>query len=286
MDAVSIVRSCLIVTTILNKGEDKKWLTSELSGKYKQSDLPKYRNVSSSIMKNTYSGDEFREFDTIEIYAPIHSIIGVLNSNFKTKEIRYRRDDGCINVINEMGIHTILNSIIDRCLFLLNDIILELQYGGVVEYLMEEIRKNTDEKLIAIDPTMKSEIQSLFNNLTSTNKADWNKVGHSCRKLLKLVADKVFPPSDDMYTFKDKTTREVKENMYINRLCAFIDQKTSDYERSFELSEINYFEKYLRESNEFDNVGEHKESIEKYQADMMAIHTYLIISEILRYYKV
>jgi len=40
-----------------------------------------------------------------------------------------------------------LTTITDKCLLFLSDIIGELQYGGVVENLMEEIRKKTDEKL-------------------------------------------------------------------------------------------------------------------------------------------
>ena len=60
---------------------------------------------------------------------------------------------------------------------------------------------------------------------------------------------------------------------------------TQNFIKSNIVTTLDLFRKYLRESNELDNVGEHKESIEKYQANMIAIHTYLIISEILRYYQ-
>jgi hypothetical protein len=281
IDATSTLRSCLIVATNLNKSDKETWIKSELNGYENLEDVPKYRNVSARIYDKY--GMDTTKFKKILVEISVHTLNGILNGEGKT--FSYFKNDGSRELLQEFFIRGILSAIIDNCLYFLNEVISELQYGGVVEYLMEEIRKDTDVKLIAIDPIMGSEIQSLFNNLTSTNKADWNKVGHSCRKLLKLVADKVFPASDELYTFKDKTTREVKDGQYINRLCAYIDQKTSDYERSFELSEMNYFEKYLRESNELDNVGEHKESIEKYQANMIAIHTYLIISEILRYYQ-
>ena len=165
----------------------------------------------------------------------------------------------------------------------MNDVISELQYGGIVEYLMEEIRKNTDEQLAQLDRKLTDETQSLYVNLTSTNPADWNKVGHSCRKILKLLADKVFPPREEPYQLKDGRTVEVGDPHFINRLCAFFDQKISGGERKFLIAEIAYLESYLRQVVEYDQMGEHKPSIEKFHANMMAIHTYLVTSEILKH---
>jgi hypothetical protein len=177
----------------------------------------------------------------------------------------------------------ILSGIMDKCLFFLNETITELQYGGTVEYLMEEIRKNTDAKLAKLDKKIVDEAQSLFLNLTSTNPADWNKVGHSSRKMLKLLADNVFPPQNQPYKMKDERELKVGDDKFINRLCAFLDQNLSGGERKFLISEIKYFESYLRQVTEYAQMGEHKPSIEKYHADMLAIHTYLIISEILKH---
>jgi len=159
-----------------------------------------------------------------------------------------------------------------------------LQYGGIVEYLMEEIRKNTDEKLAKLDKKLIDEAQSLFVNLTSTNTADWNKVGHSCRKILSLIANKVFPPRDDPYKMKDNRSLEVGESQFVNRICAFLDQKIEGGERKFLMAEMEYLESYLRRVLEYDQMGEHKPSIEKFHANMMAIHTYLIASEILKHF--
>ncbi len=168
--------------------------------------------------------------------------------------------------------------------FFLNDTISELQYGGIVEYLMEEIRKNTDENLATLDKTLSDEAQSLYINLTSTNPADWNKVAHSCRKMLKLLADKVLPPREEHYKMKDGREFEMGDHHFINRLCAFLDQNISGNERKFLLSEIGYLEEYLRGVVDYSQMGEHTPSIEKFHANMIAIHTYLIISEILKHY--
>ena len=82
---------------------------------------------------------------------------------------------------------------------------------------------------------------------------------------------------------KDGRSFEVGDPQFINRLCAFFDQKVAGEERKFLRAEIEYLESYLRQVVEYAQMGEHKPSIEKYHADMIAIHTYLILSEILKH---
>jgi hypothetical protein len=107
-------------------------------------------------------------------------------------------------------------------------------------------------------------------------------VAHSCRKILSLIANKVFPPQTEHYILKDKRELIVGCDNYINRLVAYLDQKLSSDERKFMIAEIEYLESYLRQLLVYDQMGEHKPSIEKYHANMMAIHTYLVISDLLK----
>lgn len=278
-DPVSSLRACLVIAINLNKKEKEEWIKLELNG-YGTRDVPHYRIIECPILNER--NNDTGKFELVPIHLSVH-ILSTLQ-NEKTS-FYFFNTNKANNRLPTFSTQNLLSIIIDKCFYFLNEIISELQYGGIVEYLMEEIRKNTDEKLITINSAMGSEIQSLFNNLTSTNPADWNKVGHSCRKMLKLVADKIRSPSDEIYEMKDGSKIEVKEQHTINRLCAFIDQKTSKDERKFILVEIKYLEDYLRAITELDQKGEHKESIEKYQANMMTIHTYLILSEILKHYE-
>lgn len=89
-------------------------------------------------------------------------------------------------VISTNRIDSTLATIIDRCFEFLNETITELQFGGVVEFLMEEIRKKTDEKLATYDKRITEETQSLYLNLTSTNPADWSKVGPLKQKNIEI----------------------------------------------------------------------------------------------------
>jgi len=275
-DAVSVLRACLVIATVLNKNDAKKWIMQELSGYPKGSEIPEYRTVLCEYRKE---GVIQKEFTKMSVFYEVH----VLSDYLKKGDTIWIVEENREVLLPPTRIDRILAKMIDACLFFLNDIIAELQYGGTVEYLMEEIRKNTDETLAKLDRKLTDEAQSLFLNLTSTNPADWNKVGHSCRKILKLLADNVFPPRDEPYRMKDNRTFEVDDPHFINRLCAFLDQKVAHEERKFLIAEIQYLESYLHQIVEYAQMGEHKPFIEKYHANMIAIHTYLIVSEILKH---
>jgi len=278
-DAVSIVRSCLVIANILNKNDEKNRFMKELGGYSKRANIPAYRQIRCHYEVDSFMGVASKDFVEADVVLPIHD----LSSFSKRKQNLRFRQDGQVRLLYLSHLNRIMSEIIDSCLIFLNEVIVELQYGGTVEYLMEEIRKNTDEKLVKLDRKLVDEAHSLFLNLTSTNPADWNKVGHSSRKMLKLLADNVFAPRAEPYKMKDGRAFEVGDAQFINRLTAFFDQKVAGEERKFLWAEIEYLESYLRQVVEYAQMGEHKPSIEKYHADMIAIHTYLIISEILKH---
>jgi hypothetical protein len=276
-DAVSILRACLVIARNLNK-EDTEWISQELSGYDESASLPSYRNVDCRYqIRGVYQKDSYKA----EIWQGVH----ILASSFASDRCMWLLDEGKRINLSENRLMGIMSMIVDRCLFFLNNVISELQYGGIVEYLMEEIRRETDSKLAKLDQKITNETQSLFLNLSSNNPSDWNKVGHSCRKILMLLADKLFPARDEKYETKSGRNLEVGNSQFINRLIAFIDQKFGADERKLLSSETFLLEKYLRQIVEYDQMAEHKPLIEKFHANMIAIHTYLISSEILRHYQ-
>ena len=278
-DVVSIVRSCLVIANILNKKEIEKWCLVELSGYNEKDTVPQYRLINCFYEDTRNFDNTSTDFTPVKVTLDIHVLSTYLEKN---QMIRFHSNEK-VNFLNQGRLSQILCGIMDKCLIFLNAIITELQYGGTVEFLMEEIRQNTDEKLMKLDTKLVDEAQSMFINLNSTNPADWNKVGHSSRKMLKILADNVFPATSQKYTMKDKTLLDVDDPHFINRLCAFLDQKLNSKERKLAIAEIEYFQSYLRQVTGYAQKGEHKVSIEKYHADMLAIHTYLIMSEILKH---
>jgi hypothetical protein len=151
-DTASVLRACLVIANSLNKVDDKKWIMSELSGYTKSDKIPQYRKIDCPQKDEFGISMGFKYFD---VPYDIHSLYGVLQS--KTPKMNITLDDKTELTLQVMDIRGLLNKIIDSCLSFLDDVITELQYGGVVEFLMEEIRKNTDEKLAKLNSKLTDE---------------------------------------------------------------------------------------------------------------------------------
>jgi hypothetical protein len=275
-DPVAVLRACQVIAIDLAKKYEAKWITSELSG-YGNKKIPDYR-VHSCPVCNTYGVTE--EFQEYKLRLPVHYLVAYSKKN---ENIKVSLKDERTLYVSPYRLESTLAAIVDRCFQFLNETITELQYGGVVEFLMEEMRRKTDERLTTLDPKITEETQSLYLNLTSTNPADWSKVGHSCRKILKLLADTVFPPRDEKYNAKDGRTLEVTEPCFINRLYAVLDENSSADEKKFLGAQMEYLESYIRQVVNYAQMAEHSPSVEKFHANMLAIHTYLVISSVLRH---
>jgi hypothetical protein len=279
-DTVKILRACLVIANSLGKKDTTAWLNLELSGKFTKSNLPLYRQLNCEV---TGFNDVHQSFQDYNVLFNIHQLRYFLDVK---QEMRIKIDEND----NDITLHLrpnhmklVLSGIVDRCFTFLNEIISELQYGGAVEYLMEEIRRTTDNKLTNFSSKITEETQSLYLNLTSTNPADWSKVGHSCRKIFKLLSDDVYPPSDEKFTAGNGRILNLSDTCFVNRLIAFMETNSSTDEKKFLTAEIEYLESYLRQVVDYAQMVEHNPSIDKYHANLLAIHTYLVISEILRH---
>jgi hypothetical protein len=278
-DASTILRACLLIANDLSKKDTADWIFQELSG-YGIEKVPKYRIHTCPVYGGTYSVT-LHGFKEVKLDYSVHYLLAHTKQS-KSLLIALENAENDNITVSSNTIEETLNTIVDRCFQFLNETITELQFGGAVEFLMEEIRRKTDEKLATFDERIAEETKSLYLNLTSTNPADWSKVGHSSRKILKFLADNVYPPNEEKYTAKDGRILNVNDSCYINRLYAFVDQSFPSDEKKFIGAQMDYLESYLRQITEYAQMAEHNPSIDKYHANMLAIHTYLIISDILR----
>lgn len=184
-NAAKILRSCLVIANDLNKTDTVNWINQELS-EYRVKDVPQYRIQSCAV--TIHQNEEHEGFRKFGIRSSVHQLLHFEKAG-KSMRIKLDNEEGERYDMNRIlhvtpdKISIVLASVVDRCLAFLNETIGELQYGGVVEFLMEEIRRNTDDKLATYDQKITEETQSLYLNLTSTNPADWSKIGHSCRKI-------------------------------------------------------------------------------------------------------
>ena len=62
--------------------------------------------------------------------------------------------------------------------------------------IFSQFRKEADEKLETLAPSILGKLTSVYDNLGSENPEDWANAVHSCRRILVDLADALYPPKD------------------------------------------------------------------------------------------
>ncbi len=153
----------------------------------------------------------------------------------------------------------------------------QLKFGNVAESIFEENRKRVDDKLAKICPTGVKELVAAYENLQSSNESDWSNTANSCRRMLKELANAIFPPREET----DSKGIKLTEDAYINRLVAFVEQNSQSAKyRMIVGSQLSYLGDRLDAVNESASKGIHG-IIAKQDASRLLIYTYLIVGDIL-----
>lgn len=144
--------------------------------------------------------------------------------------------------------------------------------------IFERKQQITNEKLLAICPDFSKQLISVYNNIESINDEDWSNAVHTCRRILKTVADSLYPPKENQLE-----TEKIKlgEENYINRIIAYINDnlKSKSSKRIIGCS-LEFIGNYIDSIYEFSNKGTHN-TVTKDEAERCIIYTYVLLSDIL-----
>ena len=187
-------------------------------------------------------------------------------------------------VVAENSIHSILVGVRNRIEEFLDGIILELEYGGILEHIFESIRERVDSKLIVLCPEAINKLQVVYENVSSGDTPErWSHVASSCRRVIKDVADSIFPAQSNPIAVNERK-HKVDDSAYINRMLAGI-RKKSNSESTFELTNamFRYTDAFLKNIRDYASKGDHY-VFTKSDASRCLVYTYLLLGDILDYY--
>ncbi|MGE7751729.1 hypothetical protein [Lysinibacillus fusiformis] len=157
----------------------------------------------------------------------------------------------------------------------------ELKFGEITEDIFTRKRKAVDTALKDISPEAIQKFISVYENLKSNNDEDWANAVHTCRRIIKEVADDLYPPSNTPIELPNGKTLKIGEDQYINRLIQYIDSKsTSEKFSSIVGSHLKFIGERLDGVHEAANKGTHAE-VTLDEAERYIIYTYLVIGDIL-----
>lgn len=278
----SALRLYYRLVSIIKNENEMAWAKRELSGYTDIKTIPEYRKFYFQGMKEcvfvhqscrdlTYYIDNNKKFN-------YHPYVKVINNIFKRKS----QNSTFNNYIplNQNHFTDVLISVSDRLFEQTNRILNDLKFGDIVEDIFYSKRNYVDEKLLDISPQAIQKFISAYQNLQSENKEDWANAVHSCRRILKTVADNLYPPSEKPII---KNNKEIKvgNDKYINRLVLYIENKSSsDKFTSVVGSHLKYIGERLDSIYDASNKGSHDE-VTLDEARRYIIYTYLLLGDIL-----
>ena len=157
-----------------------------------------------------------------------------------------------------------------------NRLYANLAFGEVPRQHFDLIRERVDNLLLDICPEAIEQFMTAYERLAGGRAEDWSLALTSCRRIIKAVADVIYPPKDGKVA-----DRKVGDQQYINRIWAFLDENmASSSDKNLAKAHIGYLGSFIEELNKKTSKGVH--SVVNYEeAVRTVLYTYLTIGDIL-----
>ncbi|MBA1420471.1 MAG: hypothetical protein FAF03_06335 [Epsilonproteobacteria bacterium] len=133
-----------------------------------------------------------------------------------------------------------------------------------------------DKKLPDILPDVRNILDSISVNINASNSEDWKNAITSCRRLLKELANTLYPAMKNK-----KSNVKLDEQAYINRLTEYVKGKSGSKTYSTLIdTHLEFFHKRSMAVFDTTNKGTHQ-NISHEDAKRFVIYTYLLIGDII-----
>lgn len=283
---------------ILNRVDDIKWITGEITGEYDP--LPDYRkkrfkrfNLNARQILEALDDDTLSDADcrtTIsEIIAELSGKeservqMGITSSEFElVKKYRSGYEKTKFSCIfPNLELEKILSLIKFEQLTRLNVMISELTYGKIPRGIFRKFQDKVNKKLAESNPDAISELNIAYESLGKSE--DPERISHvafACRRLIKAVADGLYAPKENKkYKLKSGDEIEIGKEKFLNRLQAFVDSIDSP-NRKFLNKKIGLLRDLYGEIPQSINKGTHL-NISNADAEDLVLYTYIILGDII-----
>ena len=288
----------LTVAELLNRPDDVTWVKRELLGYAGDDPVPDYRMRSCTL--NDESGNDviFKDatpFSITEAWYPQSQIEHMMNDpDMKTLKFTVNakytkklfqndlKDEPSGNYVikyTKSEVQKILAGAKLELISRLNSMIVEISYGRIPKSIFEKFQNDVNSTLGDSNDAAISELNIAIENLGQSE--DQERIAHvafACRRLIKSIADNLFPPQNNEYPLKGGKMIDVGEEKFLNRLEAFVDSVDSP-NRKYLIRKIGLLRDLYGEVPESINKGTHLH-ISNSDAEMLVIYSYIILGDI------
>jgi hypothetical protein len=159
----------------------------------------------------------------------------------------------------------------------------QILFGQVNADVFERNRRYVDERLLQLAPQALEQFASAYRRQSEGDAEARSHALTSCRRVLKTLADVLYPASNAMVEGVDGVERKMTDDKFVMRLCQFAGDKIgmSGPSRDLLLSQIKMLGDRLDALNALGSKGVHDE-VTAAEVDQCLIQTYLTAGDLLR----
>jgi hypothetical protein len=158
----------------------------------------------------------------------------------------------------------------------------QLIYGQLNADIFEQNRRYVDLRLRDIAPEALEKFVTVYRRLGEGDPEARAQALTSCRRILKALADAVYPPRQEKVEGADGKVRDLSEEKYVSRLWQFVSERVGGHSAGQLLqATLSDLGTRIDHVYELSCKGVHAE-VPEFELNQCVIQTYLLVGDILR----
>jgi hypothetical protein len=188
-----------------------------------------------------------------------------------------------MNAQHQISHHkSILERIRNRVYDFLSQTEKQIIYGQIHSDIFEQNRQHVELRLGQICPEALSKFVAAYRRSKENDPESWAQALTSCRRLLKDLADKLYPPTEEPVIGADGKPRILTDDQFKNRLWQYVFEQTGRSTSSgLLLASVQDLGNRIDRLYELTNKGIHAD-VSNFEVNQCLIQTYILVGDILR----
>jgi hypothetical protein len=176
---------------------------------------------------------------------------------------------------------SVLRRIAQRVYEYLSSVEKDILFGAMNADIFEGYRQYIDARLPLISPQAVEQVNSAYRRLSEGDREARSQALTSCRRLLKSIADAVYPARAEPVTGKDGKLHALTDAKYVARLWQFVYERIGGHASGdLLLASVEDIGNRLDRLNEFSSKGVHGD-VSEFEVRHCIIQTFLVVGDIL-----
>lgn len=185
-------------------------------------------------------------------------------------------------VASRMTLENVLARIKARLWEFLTETEYELTFGEATAETFHRLRAYVDKQLTTISPPALEQFQTAYRRLKDGGDEDRAHALTSCRRVLKTLADQLYPARSEPVTGVDGKSHRLDDAAFVNRLLQYVAETVGKHENGTVVqAALKDVDARLRALNDLASKGVHGD-VTTYEVDTCVVQTYLVVADLLR----